>query len=248
MRLKNLILILLAALSSLLALTLFLFSCIVTLSDGQGVFVFIFSLPIIGILLSLSWFLSARWTSSFPGRSVFIFLPRGIFGGILVFFVLMMVPGLNLIPSGFLSFVGKSFESVTGKSPYVYFRERKSFPVLLENKLNQEPIQTLNLSDLDVTYAWDEICIFGPYTNNEKAKSVLKLEWNIEDFSDIASSDSVNALVFLYQGKVNKVVDLKRSLVDFDDLDRCSLREKTQFEIRRNDSNRRILRPHGETI
>lgn len=85
------------------------------------------------------------------------------------------------------------------------------------------------------------VCIFGPYTNNEKVKSVLNMNWNIEERSQIHVSDSVNALVFLYQGSVNQVVDLKRGITDFTDLDMCLSRNQANFKIRTDASGRRIL-------
>jgi hypothetical protein len=85
------------------------------------------------------------------------------------------------------------------------------------------------------------VCIFGPYTNNEKAQSVLHMNWNIEERSEIHFSDSVNALVFLYQGSVNQVVDLKRGIADFKDLDICLSRNQANFELRTDANGLKIL-------
>jgi hypothetical protein len=104
---------------------------------------------------------------------------------------------------------------------------------------------TVSFATLGVTFAWDRVCVFGPYTDRAKAASVLQLDWNIEERSQIAMSDSVNALVFLYQGKVNQVVDLKRGIADFKALDRCFAREHTTFRVEVDADGRKILVPEG---
>lgn len=122
-----------------------------------------------------------------------------------------------------------------------FFKERASFPTKLSAQLKKENQKTIIFSDLDVTFAWDKVCILGPYTNKAKAKSVLNMNWNIEERSQIHVSDSVNALVFLYQGSVNQVIDLKRGIADFQDLDMCLNRNQANFEIRTDPNGLRIL-------
>ena len=67
------------------------------------------------------------------------------------------------------------------------------------------------------------------------------MNWNIEERSEIHFSDSVNALVFLYQGSVNQVVDLKRGIADFKDLDICLPRNQANFELRTDANGLTIL-------
>mgnify|MGYP001405756559 CR=1 FL=1 len=67
------------------------------------------------------------------------------------------------------------------------------------------------------------------------------MNWNIEERSEIHFSDSVNALVFLYQESVNQVVDLKRGITDFNDLDICLSRNQANFELRTDANGLRML-------
>ena len=57
------------------------------------------------------------------------------------------------------------------------------------------------------------------------------MNWNTEDRSQISFSDSINVLVFIYQGSVNHVVDLKRSVANFKNAEICLPREQANFEV-----------------
>jgi hypothetical protein len=139
-----------------------------------------------------------------------------------------------------MDIVGRVFTYATGKTPYVYFKDRASFPNKLTDALKEN--NRIVLSNLDVTFAWDKVCIFGPYTNNEKAKTILQMDWNVEDRSEIHYSDSINALVFIYQGKVNNVVDLRRGIADFRSVDLCLSREQTAFDVELDGNGIKYLR------
>lgn len=158
---------------------------------------------------------------------------------LIIFFVAAFIPGLRKGPEEFIGLVNKAFTFATGKTPYAFFKDRASF----SNKLSQgiKNKKEIIFSDLDVTFAWDAVCIFGPYTDNQKAKSVLQMNWDIEERSKIRDSDSINALVFLYQGQVNQVVDLSRGLADFKDVDMCLARHKATFNILIDANGRTIL-------
>lgn len=214
---------------SLIAAFIFLASCVVAQSDGQGALVFIFSIPLMAALLTFAIFLSRKKETQkyafFPIANV----PKILACFIVLFFASAFVPGLRKAPELVMDLVGNMFSRVTGKTPYAFFKDRASFQNKLENALK---LQTkINFSDLGVTFAWDTVCIFGPYTSKDKAEQILKFEWNIEERSEIHFSDSINALVFLYQGSVNQVVDLKRGIADFKNQDTCISREKAIFEL-----------------
>lgn len=239
---KNICLISLFALLQILTLLIFLFSCIVTVSDGQGALIFIVTIPAMILLLISSWF-AARAIGESEKFSFRLEIVPQIFAVLLLlFFTASFVPGLNKIPESFLGLVNTSFEAVTGKTPYTYIRERNSFANLLSRDIERTRDKYIDFSILDVTFAWDKVCIFGPYTSNAKAKSILNLNWNIEEQSKVSQDDSINALVFLFEGEVSGVVDLKRSIVDFKDLNLCFDRTQTSFFIDREDSRQVILR------
>jgi len=219
---------------------LFLASCVVTLSDAQGALVFVFSLPIMGGLLLIAWLL-ARKAEGYPGASRRLARVPRYFGYFLgAFLVTALIPGVQLLPAAFMGGVGAAFTQVVGATPYAFFKERASFPNKLKNALAEN--KRVAFSELGVTFAWDTVCVFGPYTNEQKAKEILKMDWNIEERSQIYHSDSINALVFLYQGKVNQVVDLSRGLADFQRVDLCLPRPQASFELELDADGRKVLR------
>ncbi|MFO0779712.1 MAG: hypothetical protein U0223_19140 [Nitrospira sp.] len=218
------------------AFIVFLFSCAVTLSDGQGVLIFIFSLPVIALLLSLSWAITRKMEH---GDSLERW-PKRLASCLVLFFVFLLIPGLNVVPHAFLALVGKSFQLALGKTPYVYFKERNSFDKHLERELRKQP-NRVDFDLLGVSFAWDHVCVFGPYTNNAQAREVLHIDWNIEERSEIGHSDSINSLVFLFEGKVNTVIDLRRAVADFKSVDRCWDRRQATFQVTHDPNNRTIL-------
>ena len=220
---------------------LFLFSCLVTLTDGQGALIFIFSIPAMALLLLSALVLGRNITKTQNLGFKLDAIPKVFATFLIVFFVTAFIPVLNKAPQAFLGLLGKTFESMTGKSPYQYARDRKSLPNLLSQRLSDQNTKQIAFSELGVTFAWDKVCIFPPYTDKNKAKAILNLDWNIEERSEIQHSDSINALVFLYQGKVNTVVDLKRSIADFKDANLCLERDQANFQIDSAASGAKVL-------
>lgn len=238
---KKTALYLLYSFSLLLTVVAFLFSCIVTMSDGQGALIFAVTIPVMGVLLFVAGFSGRELDKTKSPPTNLKKIPTILVIAIATFFVISMVPGLNRLSSSFMGFVGKTFEFATGKTPYTYFKERKSFPNLLKLKLDESRDGQINFDLLNVTFAWDKFCIFGPNTSNDQAKKVLNMDWNIEERSTIAHSDSINALVFLYQGKLNVVIDLARTLADFENPNRCFDRSQTHFLFRKDQSGRTFI-------
>ena len=226
---------------TLLMLVIFLASCVITLTDGQGALVFVVSIPAMSILLLCALMLGRKLTAHNHSTWRIDYFPKIVSAFLIVFFISSFIPALRTLPDAVTNLVGTTFTYATGTSPYAFFKERASFSTKLSAQLQKENPKTIIFSDLDVTFAWDRVCMFGPYTNNAKAKSVLNMNWNIEERSQIHVSDSVNALVFLYQGSVNQVIDLKRGIADFQDLDMCLNRNQANFEIRTDANGLRIL-------
>ncbi len=226
---------------TLLTLLIFLASCVITLTDGQGALVFVFSIPAMSILLFCALMFSRKIRADNHSTWRMDYFPKIVSAFLIAFFISLFIPGLKTLPDTFMNLVETTFTYATGRTPYAFFKERASFPTKLSAQLQKENQKTIPFSDLDVTFAWDTVCIFGPYTNNAKAKSVLNMNWDIEEHSEIHVSDSVNALIFLYQGSVNQVVDLKRGITDFKDLDMCLSRNQANFELRTDANGLRIL-------
>lgn len=231
------------ALVYLLTLTaafIFIFSCVITLSDGQGALIFVFSIPAMVVLLFFAILISHRIKKEKDSVSYVDIAPKFLSCFLVVFFVSAFIPGLRIMPDTFMGFIGNVFALTTGKTPYAFFKDRASFPNKLEDALKRQT--KINFSNLDLTFAWDKVCVFGPYTNNVKARQVLNLDWNIEERSQIYFSDSINALVFLYQGKVNQVVDLKRGIADFKNVDICLSSAQANFEAEVDLNGRKFLK------
>lgn len=226
---------------TLLTVIIFLASCVIALTDGQGALVFVVSIPAMLILLLCALLFSRKLRAINHSTWRIDYFPKFVSVLLIAFFTFLFIPGLKKLPDSFMNLVETTFTHATGMTPYTFFKERASFSNKLSAQLKKETHKTVIFSDLDVTFAWDTVCIFGPYTNNEKAKSVLNMNWNIEERSEIHFSDSVNALVFLYQERVNQVVDLKRGIADFTDLDMCLNRNQANFEPGTDASGRRIL-------
>lgn len=225
----------------LTVVVLFIGSCLIALTDGQGAIVFVFSIPAIALLLFFSWIVANNLINVFAVDRRLLLMPKILSLSIALFILFSFLPFLRPIPETFMEILGKTFKYFVGKTPYQYARERSSLPNVLNRKIAKMENRVLNFSDLDVTYAWDKMCILGPYTDNQRAKTVLGIDWNIEDRSEIKYSDAINSLVFLYQGKVNHVVDLKRGIIDFKNLDLCIERERSQFEMSIDRNSRKIL-------
>lgn len=108
------------------AIALFLFSCFVASVDGQGAILFIFTFPALFLLLLLAitltkqgqegseviWKKNARWVA------------KGTLAFTLAFLICAFIPGLKLFTHAVMKGFSIAFESVTGKSPYVWVRER----------------------------------------------------------------------------------------------------------------------------
>ena len=63
--------------------------------------------------------------------------------------------------------------------------------------------------------SWDRICILGPYSVNEDAKSAIGFPWDAEASTSIAMSDGINVLVFTKGQTVVAHVEHPRNKGDF---------------------------------
>lgn len=225
----------------LFTIAIFLFSSVVTLSDGQGALIFGITIPVIAILLIIAWFMARSLKKNQKTNLPLEKIPVAFAVILILFFAMSFIPTLNKIPSEYLRIVSILFETTTGKTPYLYFRERKSFIRLLSNVLEDQNKMEIDFSLLDVSFAWDKVCVLGPYTNNQQAKNILNLDFNIENRSEVHNSDSITALVFIFENKVNQVVDLRRDIADFNKYEFCIEKDKSKFRLLSDSNKRRIL-------
>lgn len=65
---------------------------------------------------------------------------------------------------------------------------------------------------------WEQVCIFGPYSNNDYAQSTLGFAWDIESKSSIFANDGISLLVFIEDNRVLAHFEVSRRNVDFANL------------------------------
>ena len=77
---------------------------------------------------------------------------------------------------------------------------------------------------------WEEVCIFGPYSDNIAASNALGFDWNAESKTSILSDDSISLLVFVRDGNVLDYVEHPRADGDFSRVSgKCFARDASAF-------------------
>lgn len=101
------------------------------------------------------------------------------------------------------------------------------------DKLLQAPSSTVVVNlGLIGPVGWQRMCVFGPYTTNEQVRRKLGFEWDAERYSDIKTSDGINLLVFVKNGKVAAFTEHPRKDTDFSPLSQgCHVRHQATFQI-----------------
>lgn len=113
---KHKIFFIISVLTPFLVAAIFVMSAVITASDAQGAIIFIFSLPVLAVLLFLGHFLSHKRS---PIRTI-IFLET-IF--LILFVTSAFVPSFNFFSQSIVSGISKGFEHVTGMTPYEWGRQ-----------------------------------------------------------------------------------------------------------------------------
>lgn len=79
--------------------------------------------------------------------------------------------------------------------------------------------QTGEISDVDLsvimTFTWDKLFIFGPYTSPKKIDTILGRFWLGSRFTDIEGSDQIALLMFTKNGRVIQYLKFPRNQGDF---------------------------------
>ena len=88
---------------------------------------------------------------------------------------------------------------------------------------------TINLA-VAVSQPWEQVCILGPYSDNQAAKRVLGFEWDVERHSSIQTNEGAALLLFVQGNTVAQYVEHRRASGDFTNLSgRCFVREAAAF-------------------
>ena len=124
------------------------------------------------------------------------------------------------------------FQKITGKTSYEWFRQKKDVYAMIQDQLQQYP-DRLDLSILQTSESWDQICVFSHPLVDGRSSEVLGFDWNIADYvPDLVESDSTVALVFSRQAdkKVAYYTSVGRDLLDLSDYrNRCIPRAEAHF-------------------
>lgn len=205
-----------ASLCTLLLLAevgLFLFSCLVLPTDAQGVFIFIFTLPIMFLLWAAVALLCGHRGERTPARRILrINHAFMIFVGL--FFVSAPIPGLQLIPMKTVEWSSTVFQQLAGTNFKTWYRSHFSNEYRLEQELVKSGGQASNLRDT-FKFDWDEVCVFTPYTSDDEASTVLGSPLKLSAKSTIANDDSFNAVVLFKNKSPVEVFHLSRARFEF---------------------------------
>ena len=205
---------------------IFIFSLLIITTDPQGVFIFIFTLPILFILSLLSFYFSKKLI---PKTRFFLNLSKSSVSFIILFFILNFIPVLNTIPDFLVSTIAETFKLVTGKTPRHYFRDRNDLQKLILDELTKDN-SLLDFSKISTARSWSKICVFIPYTSDSVADQLAGLNFKLSQYSEIANSDSINVIALFDGNSLVNYANLKRSIIDFDFKDSiCIEKSKAQF-------------------
>ncbi len=88
-------------------------------------------------------------------------------------------------------------------------------------------------------FAWDRVCIFGPYTPDDKIDAVTGISGAAARAYDIRSNDGIDVLMFLDQSRIVDSVAHSRGRADFGPelVGRCYSRDRAVFAVRTPPSN-----------
>lgn len=84
------------------------------------------------------------------------------------------------------------------------------------------------------SFVWDRVCIFAPYTPDDKVDALTGIPAAAARAHDIDSNDGINVLMFLDRGEVIESVALSRGRADFGPelAGRCYSKEQAVFLVR----------------
>jgi hypothetical protein len=83
-------------------------------------------------------------------------------------------------------------------------------------------------------FAWDKVCILGPYTPDDRVDSLTGIQGAAEQAPDIRSNDGINVLMFVRDARIAASVAHPRNQEDFgpEVVGKCYSREQANFSVR----------------
>ena len=99
--------------------------------------------------------------------------------------------------------------------------------------------EIIDLTKLN-SFEWNELLILGPYSVIDNIEKELNL--NLENIREnrIESSDSINLLIFLNNGKSVKISEVSRGIGDFKNLGQIIKKDNAKFIKTDNGQNKLV--------
>lgn len=228
---KPRLLAILSVVALLVATVVFVYSCYVAASDAQGAILFIFSGPVILVLL-LGAVVTGLLARRAGAGSALAWLSGAGLAFSIAFFAAAFFAPLRAFPDGVIGAVAWGYQAFSGESPATAAHKGHDVTGMIRAELEFSKGQRIDLSRLRTRNDWDRVCIFGPYTGNAAARSVLGTDvWDIEKYNRISTSDSISTLIFMNGKSVSYAIDFPRGEADFAKLTlRCVPRASAVFE------------------
>ena len=94
-------------------------------------------------------------------------------------------------------------------------------------------------------FAWDRVCVFGPYTPEDRVDALTGIERASRQAHDIQRSENLFVLMFIREGRIVASVALSRADGDFarETADKCYPPELSHFVVRVAAGGRPIISP-----
>ena len=206
----------------LVTLVIFFWSIIVAASDAQGGIVYIVSMP---VMLGLLW-LGNKWSIRKKSRAGQIACKamKVFYIGFIVF---VFIPGLNEISFSIMNFTNKTFEKVTGVTPYKYFRQQNDIYGQVYDDAKTPDV--IDMTTYKTSRDWDRVCFFGPETSDEEVQKIVGEAFKVSNFEGI-SDRIVTAVMFVDKDELSYPIAVSHKVADFSGLaGKCIMKEKARF-------------------
>lgn len=150
-------------------IALFVFSAVVTMSDGQGALVFVVTLPAMILCLGLAAKLS-------KGTHVLSHVIVGVSYLLALFFVSAFVPGLHFYSDALMQAVAAGYKATYGMTPYAAHHQRvppTDISSMIHNALKEEQGNVLDLRSLPLSASWVTLCLVQISASESNGKTTL---------------------------------------------------------------------------
>ena len=111
---------------------------------------------------------------------------------------------------------------------YVWYARRHDLEAAIRRDFVASGSKVVDLPK-SVPFAWDRVCVVGPYSDAKATGALLGFAWDSDAHSAIRSSDTIVLLVFANKEMVVGAVDYGRELAPW--AGKCYPRTKATFSV-----------------